>query len=150
MQRCAQTNGNGVACQRRTGQWLDWVPLCDAHYRQAMGGRRDVPIEWILGSWADRAAVWLADPAYRAGLREPVATHANRRPLMGEVQRGWVLDLGDGYGWAEVTKVEQVTPRDGLPRVRLHFLTEQDQRPQHTVRADEPCYPYRRPQQGAA
>lgn len=149
--QCRQTNGNGSPCQRSTWAWLDWVPLCDAHYRQAIGGRRDVPVELVLELWADRAVTWMADPAYRHAVGYDVASHATRRPRMGEVERGWVLDLGDGYGWATVTKVEHLPPpRDGLARVRIHFLTEQDQRPQHTVRADEPVYPYRRPQQGAA
>lgn len=74
-----------------------------------------------------------------------MAAHANRRPRMDEAQQGWQMDLGDPYGWAKVTKVEALpVPRDGVPRVRLHFLTPAGERPQHVVPAADPVYPYKR------
>jgi len=150
--KCQQTNGNGSPCQRSTWQWWLGVPLCDAHMRQALAGRRGPPPAAVLTAWAARHVACMADPWYRhlAGV-DDVAAHPNRRPRMGEVQRGWLLDLGEPYGWAAVTKVEPVpTPRDGVPRVRVHFLTDREERPQHVCTADEPCYPYRRPDTAVA
>jgi hypothetical protein len=145
---CEHTNSNGTPCQRRT--WLLWlgvIPLCDAHFRQCLAGR---PLP--LGATHQRArmARLVRLPGFRDG---DMATHANRRPTMAEVRQGWLLDLGEPYGWATVTKVALLPPPvDGVPRVRVSFLTDAGQRPQHVTPRSEPCYPYRRPQQqqGAA
>ena len=74
-----------------------------------------------------------------------MATHATRPPRWDEVQPGWHMNLGGPYGWAKVTKVEPVpTPIDGIPRVRVHFLTAAGERPQHVNPVADPLYPYRR------
>lgn len=126
--QCEQTNGNGSPCQRSTRQFWDGVPLCDAHIRQVAAGVRPPP-----GRGCD------------------VPSHANRRPRWDEVQRGWHMDLGEPYGWCEVTKVEALPiPLDGVPRVRVHFLSSAGQRPQHTLPLTDPVYPYRRTNGAAA
>lgn len=121
--QCEQTNGNGSRCQRRTRQFWDGVPLCDAHLRQVQAGIRP--------------------PPPKAGCDMP--THATRRPRWDEVRPGWQMELGGPYGWCRVTKVEPVpTPIDGIPRVRIHFLSDAGERPQQVHPVADPIYPYRK------